>query len=85
MNPTGGFPYYEQCCEEAPQENTEAQVQKAEKDDEAQEQVRRGVLSSNHKWLEMRFCVCDSFVTFLFEIVRPLRRLAALFFSPRMR
>jgi hypothetical protein len=37
VNPTGGFPYYEQCREEAPQENKEAQVPKAEKDDEAQE------------------------------------------------
>jgi hypothetical protein len=33
MNPSGGLSSYEQCCEEAPQENPEAQVQKAEKND----------------------------------------------------
>jgi hypothetical protein len=30
---TGGLSNYEQCCEETPQENPEAQVQKAEKND----------------------------------------------------
>jgi hypothetical protein len=40
MISTGGLSNYEQCREEAPQEDPEAQVQKAEENDETQEQVR---------------------------------------------